>query len=137
MSDGRLDSHAALTLLIALICDSFSAVMHVRPQEGVIVNVLSWIRSLKARPEDKDEDEDEKAETPIVVDPVERLAAVQDKRFEELGERLDRIEDALLRAAAGNPKLSEEPAFAAHAQENPLLVHTKQSQDPSESIFTV
>ena len=49
---------AAFTILIAIICESFAAVMENTPKEGVIVDTIAWYKAL-SQSDDHDSAEEE------------------------------------------------------------------------------
>ena len=82
----------AFTILIAIICESFAAVMAHVPQEGVVVDLIAWYNKGLTQDEDAGNEEDD-------TDTASALRA--------MNERFDRLE-RILEEHLGPTKMLEE-----------------------------
>jgi hypothetical protein len=77
---------AAFTILIALICESFSAVVDVVPTEGAVVNIIAWYQRLNSGDEDGEAEEGQTVQegsTRPTVGSQDELLAVLLRRFDQ------------------------------------------------------
>jgi len=111
----------AFTILIAIVCESFAAVMDQKPEDGVIVQTLAWYNGLSESDEEADEDE---------VDTEEMLKGMRDMMINQ-GRRLNKIHGDL--SAMKDQAQVGDDSWTEAARRSPIGVSPLQKPDVSIS----
>jgi hypothetical protein len=84
----------AFTILIAIVCESFSAIMDERPSDGVIINTINWFKSLGTSDTELDEDQEDINEHEALeqAKPKSKKGDQNHEDVKQLMQKLDRLE---------------------------------------------